>query len=61
MIRKIIKKDVLDDNSDTTNLAYWLPKSHSERIEAVEILRRQFDGSAEGLQRTLRVIQRARG
>jgi len=59
LIEKVIKKSVLDDNSDRTDLACWLSKSCGERIEAVEILRKQFDGSTKGLQRTVRVFQRA--
>ena len=40
-------------------LAYWLSRSASERIEAVEILRKQFNGSAKRFQRIIRVIQQA--
>ena len=58
MIAKVVKKSDLDSNSGGADLAYWLSKSHRERIEAVEILRNQFDGSTKGLQRTIRIIQR---
>ena len=59
MIKKVIKKSVFDDNPDRIDLLYWLSKSHNERIEAVEILRKQFVESTTRLQRTIRIIQRA--
>ena len=55
MIKKIIK--ILDINKKGNDLAYWLSRPPRERIEAVEILREQFNGSTEGFQRTIRVIQ----
>ena len=57
LIKKVIKKGVLDDNFNQPDLAYWLTKSHNERLEAVEILRKQFHGITARLQRTVRVIQ----
>ncbi|MCK9555767.1 hypothetical protein M0R36_08150 [bacterium] len=56
-MKKIIKKMRLEDKKD--DLAYWLSKTPEERIEAVEILRKQFNGSAARLQRTVRVIKQA--
>ena len=61
MIRKIIKKRSLCDASSVKDdLAYWLGKSPEERIAAVEYLRKQYHGNTAGLQRSARVIQRAR-
>ncbi len=58
MIEKIVNKGNLDDKFlKEADLKYWLKKSPQERIDAVEILRRQYDGSAERLQRIVRVIQ----
>ena len=60
MIKKVVKKGNLNDSlSPEADLAYWLSKSPQERIEAVEILRRQFHGSTARLQRVVKVIQRA--
>ena len=59
MIKKNIKIMTLRDKDDA--LAYWLSKPSNERIEAVEILRRQFIGSTERFQRTIRIIQQAQG
>lgn len=60
MIKKVVKKCNLNDLlSPEADLAYWLSKSPQERIEAVEILRRQFHGSTARLQRVVKVIQRA--
>ena len=58
MIKKVVKKGNCEDGTHKeTDLAYWLTKSPQERIETVEILRRQWDGSATRLQRIARVIQ----
>jgi len=62
MIRKVVNKVSLKDSSSVKReLAYWLSKSPEERIEAVENLRKQMNGSPERLQRTIRVIQRTQG
>jgi len=59
VIRKVVKKGSLKDkSSNKEDLTYWLSKSPQERIEAVEILRRQYYGSTARLQRIVRVIQR---
>jgi hypothetical protein len=55
MIKKVIK--ILDLKNKGADLAYWLSKSPEERIEAVEILRKQFNGNTKRLQRIIRVIQ----
>ena len=57
MIKKVIKIRDLKDKGD--DLAYWLSKSPRERIEAVEILRKQTDGNTARLQRVVRIIQQA--
>lgn len=57
MNKKVIKIMNIKDRDDA--LAYWLSRPPHERIEAVEILRRQFNGSTEGFQRTIRIIQQA--
>ena len=54
MIKKVIKKFNLKEKGD--DLAYWLSKSPKERIEAVEILRKQFNGTTKRFQRIIRVI-----
>lgn len=55
MIKKIVK--ILDLKDKGNDLAYWLSKSPKERIEAVEILRKQFNGRTKRFQRTITVIQ----
>ena len=42
MNKKLIK--VLDSKDKNKDLAYWLSKPPWKRIEAVEILRKQFNG-----------------
>jgi len=55
MIKKIVK--ILDLKEKGNDLNYWLSKSPKERIEAVEILRKQFNGNAKRFQRIIRVVQ----
>lgn len=56
MIKKIIRKTSLKDkNSD---LDYWLSRPSSERIEAVEILRRQWIGSSARLEKTIKLLNK---
>jgi hypothetical protein len=57
-MRKVVSKRKLKDNSQLEDLEYWLNRPHEERISAVEILRRQFYGSSERLQRVSRVVER---
>ena len=57
MVKKVVRKNKLQDSSgEKENLAYWLSKTPEERVEAVELLRRQKHGSTARLQRTVRVI-----
>jgi hypothetical protein len=51
---KIIK---LGEEKAQDNLVYWLSRSTEERIEAVEILRREYYGSSTRLQRIAHVIK----
>ena len=58
MISKVVKKlDLKEDDSIKDDLKYWLGKDPNERISAVEILRRQFHGNSDRLQRVARVTQ----
>lgn len=59
MIKKITAKYPLKDSSALRDLAYWLSKEPSERVMAVEELRRNFHGSSARLQRAARVIQQS--
>ncbi|GBE31478.1 hypothetical protein BMS3Bbin05_00379 [bacterium BMS3Bbin05] len=59
MIKKVIKKGSWNDKfPKEADLAYWLTKSPRERIETVEILRRQYYGGTARLQRIVKVVQR---
>jgi hypothetical protein len=57
MIRKTVQRKRLSDHG-AGDLAYWLSRSPAERVEAVELLRRQRDGNAARLQRVARVLER---
>ena len=57
-MKKVITKRKLKDNSQLNDLAFWLNRSPEERVSAVEILRRQYHGSSERLQRVSRIIER---
>ena len=60
MIKKVVKKYSLHNFSEVKeNLTYWLSRPPEERIEAVEILRKQYYGDTGRLQRTVRVIKRS--
>jgi hypothetical protein len=58
MIKKVITKRKMDDSSLLDDLAYWQSRSPEERISTVEILRRQYYGSSERLQRFSRIFKR---
>jgi len=59
MIEKVVRKfDLAKFSEIKENLAFWLSRPPAERVAAVEILRRQMDGSAARLQRAARVIER---
>jgi hypothetical protein len=55
MKKKVIKKRNLKQLE--TDVAFWLSKTPRERIEAVEFLRKQFNGSSERFQTSIRIIQ----
>jgi hypothetical protein len=50
-----------DAASPRHDLEYWLSKPPEERVAAVEHLRKQRHGSSVRLQRSARVVKRARG
>ncbi len=58
-MKKVVTKRKLEDSSQLDDLVYWLNRPPEERISAVEILRRQYYGSSERLQRVSRVVERA--
>jgi hypothetical protein len=61
MIKKIVNKQSLEEYkkySIKNDLNYWLSKLPSERIAAVDYLRKQYHGNTIRLQRTVRIIQR---
>jgi hypothetical protein len=58
MIRKVVnKRDLRNFSSIKEDLSYWLSKTPEERVEAVDYLRKQYHGSTERLQRSVRVIK----
>jgi len=60
MIAKVVKKGVLREFYEVKeDLEYWLSRTPDERVEAVELLRRQYYGNAGRLQRVARVFRRA--
>jgi len=60
MIEKTVTiKNLNDSGQAGSDLEYWLSKTPEERISAVEILRRQYYGNPERLQRTVRIIQQS--
>ena len=59
MIEKVMKKGALGGEHVKTDPAYWLSRRPSERIEAVEILRKQSVEGSTRLQRTIRIVKRA--
>jgi hypothetical protein len=59
MIKKVVIIEDLNEHkigSFNRDLAYWLSRSPEERISAVEYLRKQYHGSTERLQISVRVI-----
>jgi len=60
VIKKVVKKrSSKKANEIRENLEYWLSKTPEERIEAVEILRRQRYGGTARLQRVIRVSKQS--
>ena len=58
MIEKVIAKRKIGESTVLEDLAYWQNCTPEERISAVEILRRQYYGNSERLQRVCRIIER---
>ena len=62
MIEKTIKiLNLKDTGQSKSDLDYWLSRSRDERISAVEILRRQYNGDSARLQRVVRIVQQKQG
>ena len=60
MIKKTIQRFELSSSANhSKDLKYWLSRTPSERVAAVDFLRKQYIGNAERLQRSARVIERA--
>lgn len=58
MIEKVVRKFDLKTFSEIgQNLEYWLSRSPSERVEAVEKIRKATHGNTAGLQRVARVVR----
>jgi hypothetical protein len=53
-LQSIVKKTRLGDKSDRMDLEYWLGRPPSERIAAVELLRKEHYGSPAKLQGIVR-------
>ena len=60
MIEKVVHKSKLslDPSSD---LEFWLSKTAQQRIETLEFLRRQVDGTSQRLQRVYKVTKLTQG
>ena len=59
-MEKVVKK--LRLNEESTDLDFWLTKSYSERLNALEVLREHYikyflNGHKPGFQRVYRVIK----
>lgn len=60
MLEKVVKKRTLNDpGAAQRDLDYWLSKRPSERVAAVDFLRKQYYGRVPRLQRIARVVERA--
>ncbi len=60
MMQKVVnKRNLRDFSSIKEDLIYWLNKTPEERVAAVDYLRKQYHGSTERLQRSVRVIKRS--
>jgi len=59
MLKKlVVKKNLSDHDEIKENLAFWQAATTSERISAVEHLRRQYHGNTIRLQRIFRIFKR---
>jgi hypothetical protein len=57
-MKKVVTKRKLRDSPQKDELEYWLNRSPEDRVSAVELLRRQYYGSSERLQRVSRIVER---
>ncbi len=58
MIKKVVTRHVLGDTTAAkSEVAFWLSRPPTERLAAVDTLRKQYHGSSNRLQRSVRVIQ----
>jgi hypothetical protein len=58
MIEKVVTKRQMDDASSIkADYSYWMTKTAEERVEGLELLRRQYHGDSVRLQRSARVVQ----
>ncbi len=61
-MHKRLKISRLHDN--TSDINYWLSKSYTERLEAIEFLRQQYikyTNVSERLQRVCRIVNKTQG
>jgi transcriptional regulator with XRE-family HTH domain len=56
-LKAIVEKTRLGAGSERSDLTYWLSRPPAERVEAVELLRKEHYGSSNRLQRHVRVIK----
>lgn len=60
-MKKIATIQCLHNHDDAKrNVEYWLSRTTTERIAAVDQLREQYYGSLPRLQRVVRVVKRTR-
>ena len=58
MIQPVLQRRPLrDPEASRLDLRHWLSQPPAARIAAVELLRKQHDGTTARLQRTARVVQ----
>ena len=57
-LQKVVTKLTLEEASDPRrDLKYWLSRPSSERIAAVEYLRKQYYGDAGRIQKVVRIVK----
>ncbi|MPM87689.1 hypothetical protein SDC9_134789 [bioreactor metagenome] len=61
MMVKTVKIIRLKESDELAELAYWRNKTPQERLKALETLRKQFYGTASGLQRSVKIFRRTKG
>lgn len=58
-MEKTIRVRKMNEIPPDDDLTWWLTQSPEKRLDAVEILRRQFYGDSERIQRVARIIKQA--